>query len=59
MTYFSELKTAGTQASAEDKMSIVMSKIKLLGQEYSGTPHCFPIGEYFSYILTRQRNDRI
>lgn len=36
-----ELKNTQAQ-SAEDKMSIVMSKIKMLGQEYSGTPHCFP-----------------
>ncbi|XP_012285460.1 nuclear pore complex protein Nup155 [Orussus abietinus] len=32
-----------TSPSAEDKMATLMSKIKLLGQEYSGTPHCFPI----------------
>ncbi|XP_024941469.1 nuclear pore complex protein Nup154 isoform X2 [Cephus cinctus] len=37
-----ELKNA-TAPSAEDKLVILMSKIKLLGQEYSGTPHCFPI----------------
>ncbi|KAJ8681583.1 hypothetical protein QAD02_017375 [Eretmocerus hayati] len=37
----SELKS--TSASAEDSMSIITSKIKLLGQEYSGTPHCFPV----------------
>ncbi|XP_034940368.1 nuclear pore complex protein Nup155 [Chelonus insularis] len=36
-----ELNNVQTQ-SPEDKMSIVMSKIKMLGQEYSGTPHCFP-----------------
>ncbi|XP_011313670.1 nuclear pore complex protein Nup155 [Fopius arisanus] len=38
-----ELKNAQSQTSTEDKMSILMSKIKMLGQEYSGTPHCFPI----------------
>ncbi|XP_046432876.1 nuclear pore complex protein Nup155 [Neodiprion virginianus] len=37
-----ELKNANAP-SADDKMAILMSKIKLLGQEYSGTPHCFPI----------------
>ncbi|XP_058794102.1 nuclear pore complex protein Nup155 isoform X2 [Phymastichus coffea] len=30
-------------ASPEDKLAIVTSKIKLLGQEYCGTPHCFPV----------------
>lgn len=29
---------------SEDKMTILMNKVKLLGQDYSGTPHCFPIG---------------
>lgn len=42
---FIELKNA-VATSAEDKIAILMSKIKLLGQEYSGTPHCFPIGNY-------------
>ena len=42
----SELANAAAQASPDDKMAIVMSKIKLLGQEYSGTPHCFSIGNY-------------
>lgn len=37
-----ELKNSQAQ-SADDKMSIIMSKIKILGQEYSGTPHCFPV----------------
>lgn len=37
-----ELKNSRTQ-TAEDKMVVVMSKIKMLGLEYSGTPHCFPI----------------
>ncbi|XP_012260855.2 nuclear pore complex protein Nup155 [Athalia rosae] len=37
-----ELKNA-VAPSAEDKMVILMTKVKLLGQEYSGTPHCFPI----------------
>ncbi|XP_043796299.1 nuclear pore complex protein Nup154 isoform X2 [Apis laboriosa] len=35
-----ELKDAST---AEDKMTILMSKIISLGQEYSGSPHCFPV----------------
>ncbi|CAK9797720.1 Nuclear pore complex protein Nup154 [Anthophora quadrimaculata] len=35
-----ELKDAST---AEDKMAILMSKIISLGQEYSGSPHCFPV----------------
>lgn len=35
-----------TESSNEDKMTILMSKIKLLGQEYTGSPHCFPIGNY-------------
>lgn len=37
-----EMKNSQGQ-SPEDKLPIVMSKIKMLGQEYSGTPHCFPI----------------
>ncbi|XP_008546864.1 nuclear pore complex protein Nup155 [Microplitis demolitor] len=37
-----ELKNAYAQ-SPEDKMTVVMSKIKILGQEYSGTPNCFPL----------------
>lgn len=37
-----ELKNAAA-SSPEDKMAILMTKIKLLGQEYSGSPHCFPI----------------
>ncbi|XP_014476453.1 PREDICTED: nuclear pore complex protein Nup155 isoform X3 [Dinoponera quadriceps] len=32
-----------TAPSNEDKMTILMSKVKLLGQEYVGSPHCFPI----------------
>ncbi|XP_014205239.1 nuclear pore complex protein Nup155 [Copidosoma floridanum] len=36
-----ELKNA--LGSPEDKMTIVTSKVRLLGQEYCGTPHCFPI----------------
>ncbi|XP_043248349.1 nuclear pore complex protein Nup154 isoform X2 [Colletes gigas] len=35
-----ELKDAST---AEDRMAILMSKIISLGQEYSGSPHCFPV----------------
>ncbi|XP_001605127.2 nuclear pore complex protein Nup155 isoform X2 [Nasonia vitripennis] len=38
----SELKNTSS-ASAEDQLAIVTSKIKLLGQEYCGTPHCFPV----------------
>ncbi|XP_029678395.1 nuclear pore complex protein Nup155 isoform X1 [Formica exsecta] len=37
-----ELENA-TEPSNEDKMTILMSKIKLLGQEYIGSPHCFPV----------------
>ncbi|XP_077271412.1 nuclear pore complex protein Nup154 isoform X2 [Temnothorax americanus] len=37
-----ELENA-TEPSNEDKMTILMCKIKLLGQEYTGSPHCFPI----------------
>ncbi|XP_043495408.1 nuclear pore complex protein Nup155 isoform X2 [Polistes fuscatus] len=37
-----ELKNAEA-SSPEDKMAILMTKVKLLGQEYSGSPHCFPI----------------
>lgn len=37
--------------SSEDSMSIVTSKIKLLGQEYAGTPHCFPVGEYTKNVF--------
>lgn len=37
-----ELKNAAA-SSPEDKMAILMTKVKLLGQEYSGSPHCFPI----------------
>ncbi|XP_014228329.1 nuclear pore complex protein Nup154 [Trichogramma pretiosum] len=36
-----ELKNAPT--SADDKLAIITSKIKLLGQEYRVTPHCFPV----------------
>lgn len=36
--------------SNEDKMTILMSKIKLLGQEYIGSPHCFPVGNCILYI---------
>ncbi|XP_076649143.1 nuclear pore complex protein Nup154 [Halictus rubicundus] len=35
-----ELKDTST---AEDKMAILMSKIISLGEEYSGSPHCFPV----------------
>ncbi|XP_053970658.1 nuclear pore complex protein Nup154 [Hylaeus anthracinus] len=35
-----ELKDAST---AEDRMAILMSKIISLGQEYAGSPHCFPV----------------
>lgn len=41
MVWFIELRDAST---AEDKMAILMSKIISLGQEYSGSPHCFPVG---------------
>lgn len=44
-----ELENA-TEPSNEDKITILMSKIKLLGQEYIGSPHCFPVGNYISYI---------
>ncbi|KAG7189622.1 hypothetical protein KM043_017304 [Ampulex compressa] len=37
-----ELRNAAT-SSADDKMATLMTKIKLLGQEYAGSPHCFPI----------------
>ena len=39
------------EPSNEDKMTILMSKIKLLGQEYIGSPHCFPVGNYILYIF--------
>lgn len=45
-----ELKNT-TEPSNEDKMTILMSKIKLLGQEYIGSPHCFPIGNNISYVF--------
>jgi len=35
-----------TEPLNEDKMTILMSKIKLLGREYAGSPHCFPVGNY-------------
>lgn len=44
-----ELENA-TEPSNEDKMTILMSKIKLLGQEYIGSPHCFPVGNCFTYV---------
>lgn len=47
---FTELENA-TVPSNEDKMTILMSKIKLLGQEYVGSPHCFPIGNYTLQIF--------
>ncbi|XP_012137924.1 nuclear pore complex protein Nup154 [Megachile rotundata] len=37
-----ELK-ASTASNADDKMAILTSKIISLGQEYSGSPHCFPV----------------
>ncbi|XP_020280588.1 nuclear pore complex protein Nup155 [Pseudomyrmex gracilis] len=37
-----ELENA-IESSNEDKITILMSKIKILGQEYMGSPHCFPI----------------
>ncbi|XP_029032284.1 nuclear pore complex protein Nup154 [Osmia bicornis bicornis] len=37
-----ELK-ACSESSPEDKMTILMSKIISLGQEYSASPHCFPV----------------
>ncbi|KAG5343295.1 NU155 protein, partial [Acromyrmex heyeri] len=37
-----ELENA-TEPSNEDKITILMCKIKVLGQEYIGSPHCFPI----------------
>ena len=43
--YSSELKDV-TISDPEDKISILTSKIKQLGQEYSGTPHCFPVGKF-------------
>lgn len=47
---FVELENA-TEPSNEDKMTILMCKIKLLGQEYIGSPHCFPIGNCISYMF--------
>lgn len=45
-----ELENA-TEPSNEDKMTILMCKIKILGQEYIGSPHCFPIGNYILCIF--------
>lgn len=33
-----------TELPNKEKMTVLMSKIKSLGQEYTGSPHCFPIG---------------
>lgn len=38
-----ELRNA-TSPSSEDKLVILLTKIKQLGQDYFGSPHCFPIG---------------
>ena len=45
-----ELRNASAPSS-EDKIAILMSKIKQLGQEYSGSPHCFPIGELITIFF--------
>ncbi|XP_051175538.1 nuclear pore complex protein Nup154 isoform X2 [Leptopilina boulardi] len=37
-----ELRNA-TSPSSEDKLVILLTKIKQLGQDYFGSPHCFPI----------------
>jgi hypothetical protein len=50
-----ELENA-TEPLNEDKMTILMSKIKLLGREYAGSPHCFPVGNYtlsYMYFIRR------
>jgi len=47
---FIELENA-TEPSNEDKITILMCKIKVLGQEYIGSPHCFPIGNYILYLF--------
>lgn len=40
-----ELRTC-TSIGPNDKMTVLMSKIKALGQEYAGSPRCFPVREY-------------
>nr|CAD7455399.1 unnamed protein product [Timema tahoe] len=39
----SELRNCGSM-SGNDKMSVLMNKVKYLGQEYSLSPRCFPLG---------------
>ncbi|XP_033607158.1 nuclear pore complex protein Nup155 isoform X2 [Cryptotermes secundus] len=40
---------ACSSVGADDRMAVLMSKIKSLGQEYGGSPRCFPVrGECFS-----------
>jgi nuclear pore complex protein Nup155 len=37
---------ACTSVGPDDKMAVLMSKIKSLGQEYAGSLRCFPVREY-------------
>nr|CAD7578934.1 unnamed protein product [Timema californicum] len=41
----SELRNCGSM-SGNDKMSVLMNKVKYLGQEYSLSPRCFPLGKF-------------
>lgn len=42
-SFDTELRNA-TSPSSEDKLVILLTKVRQLGQDYFGSPHCFPIG---------------
>jgi hypothetical protein len=37
---------ACTSVGSNDKVAVLMGKMKSLGQEYAGSPRCFPVREY-------------
>jgi hypothetical protein len=37
---------ACSSVSSNDMMTVLMGKMKALGQEYAGSPRCFPVREY-------------
>ena len=40
-----------TVIGPNDKMTVLMSKIKSLGQEYAVSPRCFPVRKYLHFRL--------
>jgi hypothetical protein len=37
---------ASSSVTSNDMMTVLMGKMKALGQEYAGSPRCFPVREY-------------